>query len=75
MRVADNAKLSPEQLASVERELAGQQNLNDVLKWARAAPPGTFLPSVVADVVVQDEFTHDVIVPWRDRLVLVYAAT
>ena len=75
MRIVNRAGLSPAQLASVGRELAGQQNLNDVLKWARRAPPGTFIPSVVADVIVQDEFTHDVIVPWRDPLVLVYAAT
>ena len=75
MRVVNRAGLSPEQIASVERELAGQRGLNDVLRWARAAPPGTFVPSVVADVIAQDEFTHDVIVPWRDSLVLVYDTT
>lgn len=75
MRVVNKAGLAPEQLAAVERELAGQQNLNDAMKWAFAQPRGTFLPSVVADVIVQDEFTHDVIVPWRDRLVLVYDTT
>lgn len=75
MRVVNKAGLAPEQLAAVERELAGQQNLNDVMKWAASRPRGTFTPSVVADVIVQDEFTHDVIVPWRDRLVLVYDTT
>ena len=75
MRVVDKAGLTPEQLASIERELSGQQNLNDVMKWSLAQPRGTFIPSVVADVVVQDEFTHDVIVPWRDSLVLVYDTT
>jgi hypothetical protein len=75
MRVANRAGLTSEQLASVERELAGQQNLNDVMRWSLSQPHGTFIPSVVADVVVQDEFTHDVIVPWRDGLVLVYDTT
>ena len=75
MRVVNHAGLSPEQLASIERELSGQQNLNDVMKWALAQPRGTFIPSVVAEVVVQDEFTHDVIVPWREPLVLVYDTT
>lgn len=75
MRVVNKAGLAPEQLAAVERELAGQQNLNDVMKWAASRPRGTFIPSVVADVIVQDEFTHDVIVPWCDRLVLVYDTT
>jgi len=38
-------------------------------------PAGTFIPQVVADVIVQDEFTHDVVVPWREGLVLVYDTT
>lgn len=75
MRVANNAGLSPERLAAVERELSGQRNLSDVLRWALAQPAGAFVPSVVADVIAQDEFTHDVVVPWRDSLVLVYGAT
>jgi hypothetical protein len=46
-----------------------------VMAWALSHPPGTFIPSVVAEVIVQDEFTHDVIVPWREGLVLVYDTT
>lgn len=75
MRIVNRANLSAEQLAAVERELARQQNLNDVMKWALAHPAGVFTPAVIAGVVVQDEFTHDVIVPWRDNLVLVYDTT
>jgi hypothetical protein len=75
MRVVNHANLSPEQIAQLEGELSGQQNLNDVMKWALSYPKGIFIPSVVANVVVEDEFTHDVIVPWRDGLVLVYDTT
>lgn len=75
MRVVNMAGLPAEQLAGIERELSGQQNLGDVLKWALAHPAGVFTPTVIAGVVVQDEFTHDVIVPWRDKLVLVYDTT
>ncbi len=75
MRVVNYANLSPEEITRIESELSGQENLNDVMKWAFAQPKGIFLPSVVADVVVQDEFTHDVIVPFRDNLVLVYDTT
>lgn len=75
MRVVNHANLSPEQIAQLESDLSGQQNLNDVMKWALASPKGVFIPSVVANVIVQDEFTHDVIVPWRDGLVLVYDTT
>jgi hypothetical protein len=75
MRVVNKAELSADRLAGVERELCGQRNLGDVMKWALAQPPGVFAPTVIAGVVVQDEFTHDVIVPWRDGLVLVYDTT
>lgn len=75
MRVINRAGLTPARLDAVGRELSGQHNLKDVLRWALAHPPGVFLPTVVADVIVQDEFTHDLVVPWRDGLVLVYDAT
>ena len=75
MRPVNKAQLPAEQLADIERELSGQQNLGDVLKWALAHPSGVFTPTVIAGVVVQDEFTHDVIVPWRDNLTLVYDTT
>ena len=75
MRVVNYADLSPERLAEIEGELSGQRSLNDVMRWARSHPAGVFTPAVVADVVAQDEFTHDVVVPWRDGLVLVYDTT
>ena len=45
--------------------------LGPVLEWLRAQEP----PRVVREIVTQDEYTHDVIVPWSDRLVLVFDAT
>ena len=75
MNVINRAGLSPARLAEVGGELSGQHNLNDVLRWASGRPAGEFVPTVVAEVVVQDEFTHDVVVPWRDGLVLVYDTT
>jgi len=61
--------------ARIAEELSTQDNLKDVMAWALSQPGGTFIPSVVAELIVQDEFTHDVIVPWRDGLVLVYDTT
>ncbi len=75
MRVVSHANLSPEQIAQIEGELSGQQNLNDVMKWALSHPKGVFIPSVVANVIVQDEFTHDVIIPYREGWVLVFDTT
>ena len=75
MRVVNQAKLCPQAIAEIESELSNQENLKAVMSWALAAPTGSFIPQIVAEVVVQDEFTHDVIVPWRDGLVLVYDTT
>jgi hypothetical protein len=75
MRLLNHANLPANVIAEIERELSGQENLQGMMKWALCHPPGTFLPEVVAKVVLQDEFTHDVIVPWRDGLVLVYDTT
>ena len=75
MRVLNQANIPPQVLTEIEGELAGQENLKDLMTWALACPVGTFTPQVVADVVLQDEFSHDVIVPWRDGLVLVNDTT
>lgn len=75
MQITNRANLPPSKIAQIKAELTGQQTLNDVMRWALAHPPGTFAPTVVAQVIVQDEFTHDVIVPYRDGLVLVYDTT
>ena len=75
MRVANHANLSSDAVNDIAAELSGQENLADVMSWALSSPSGTFIPSVVAEVIVQDEFTHDVVVPWRDGLVLVYDTT
>ncbi len=75
MPIINYANLSSEQIAQIESELFGQHNLNDVMRWALAHPKGIFIPSVVANVIVQDEFTHDVMIPYRDGLVLVYGTT
>ena len=41
------------------------------MRWVLARRP----PEALTEVVVQDEFTHDVVVPWRDGLYLVYDTT
>jgi hypothetical protein len=47
------------------------RTLGPVLGWLGAQEP----PRLVADIVTQDEYTHDVIVPWSERLVLVFDTT
>jgi hypothetical protein len=75
MRLLNQANLSSQTIAEIEAQLSDQENLKDVMTWALSSPSGIFIPQVVADVIVQDEFTHDVVVPWREGLVLVYDTT
>jgi hypothetical protein len=45
--------------------------LDRVVRWGFESDPRR----LVVDVVAQDEYTHDVIVPWGDGLFLVYDCT
>ena len=60
--VTNRAGLSSELLAALETEVARLTILQDVIRWGFSQTP----PSDVADVVIQDEFTHDVVLPWRN---------
>ena len=63
--------IPPRELGRFGLALRGLRTLADVLEWMRAQEP----PRIVRDIVTQDEYTHDVIVPWSERLVLVFDAT
>lgn len=74
MKILNHAKLPDNEIAELERELANQKTLGQVLAWASAKSKGDFLPQIVSEVVTQDEFTHDCIVPYKN-LFLVYDTT
>jgi hypothetical protein len=63
--IDDRAGLSRDELEALEQAIARQVTLADVIRWAIEP---------VADVVVQDEYTHDIVVPWGARW-LVYDTT
>lgn len=48
--------------------LAELRALGDVLAWLRAGQP----PRAVAEIVTQDEYTHDVVVGWDAETWLVF---
>ena len=50
--------------------VAGQRTLEQVVRWGLAFSP----PRLVADVVKQDEYTLDVVMPWG-AIFLVYDST
>jgi hypothetical protein len=58
-------------LALAESELAHRHTLADVLAWARAQSP----PRAVAEIVTQDEYTHDVVIPFDGSHFLAFDAT
>ena len=74
MKVTNLVNLPENEFAELEKELAKHKTLGQVLTWASTKPKGDFLPQIVAEVITQDEFTHDVVIPYKD-LFLVYDTT
>ena len=58
----------------IAAEIDRHAGLNQILAWAATKPNDEVHPQYVAEVITQDEFTHDVIVPYRN-LFLVYDTT
>jgi hypothetical protein len=67
----DYANLHAESRAALEVAVADQTTLGKALDWCRQHSP----PLAVEDILTQDEYTHDVLVPYRSSLYLVYDAT
>lgn len=74
MKTFNLANLSEREFTTLEKELVKHRTLRHVLTWANLQPKGDFLPQVVAEVITQDEFTHDAIIPYKN-LFLVYDTT
>lgn len=74
MNVTNLANLPKKQIVELELELATHKTLVQVMTWVNAQPKANFLPQIVAEVITQDEFTHDVIIPYKN-LFLVYDTT
>jgi hypothetical protein len=74
MNITNLANLPESEFANLKMELAKHKTLGQVLTWASAKPKGEFLPQIVAEVIAQDEFTNDVIIPYKNFF-LVYDTT
>ncbi len=66
--------LSKAEFDSIAAEIDRHTGLNQVLAWAATKPKDEVHAQFVAEVITQDEFTHDVIVPYR-KVFLVYDTT
>ncbi len=71
VQITNRANLSIETLAALEGELPRFSTLREFVLWGSAQHP----PVLLIETIAQDEYTHDVIVPWRDDLTLVLAST
>ena len=63
--------MEPQVLARVTGEVSALVTLADVLAWARRHSP----PLQVEEIVTQDEYTHDVILPFDGSHFLAFDAT
>jgi hypothetical protein len=63
--------IAPAVHARAAAELARLHTLGDVLAWARMQSP----PRAVAEIVTQDEYTHDVVIPFDGSHFLAFDAT
>ncbi len=69
--LTDYAGLSAAERDVLEAMIQGHQGLDDIFTWGRAHVP----PIHPEDVIKQDEFTHDVLVPLPNGRWLVYGTT
>jgi hypothetical protein len=66
--IHDYAALTPDQRAELEAVVPLLRTLGDALEWARAQTP----PWSVAEIVTQDEYTHDVVLESSGRPFLAF---
>ena len=63
--------VSRAQIEGFAAVVARQQTLEEVVRWGLAHQP----PRMIVSVVVQDEYTHDVVLRYADGVYLVYDTT
>ncbi len=69
--LVDRVGLPPQEFARLGAELAALHMLGDVVRWAARQQP----PRAIADVITQDEYTHDVVLVYQGDLHLVFDTT
>ena len=74
MKIRNLTSFSENEFANLKNELAKHKTLGQVLTWAGSQDKKDFLSQIVAEVITQDEFTHDVVVPYKN-LFLIYDMT
>lgn len=71
MWIETRAALTSERRATLSAVVAPFSSLQDLVRWGFAQRP----PLDVQAVIIQDEFSHDVVLPWTDGLFLAFDTT
>jgi hypothetical protein len=71
LEIRPEVAISEDQRRAVGALVAGQRTLEDVVRWGLGQSP----PALIANVVVQDEYTHDVVIAHPAGFYLVYDTT
>jgi hypothetical protein len=71
IKIENRAGLDDELFLTILREVSGQSSIRHVVDWMGRHRP----PLRIEDMVTQDEFSHDIVVPYRESLFLVYDCT
>jgi hypothetical protein len=69
--VFDYAGMTQAERSSIERTFAPLTMLTEVLDWGRSQHP----PVAVSEIITQDEYTHDVLVPFANSRYLNFDTT
>jgi hypothetical protein len=69
--LADHAGVTAAEREQIEALVQGHRGLDDIFAWGRTQDP----PVHPTNVIKQDEFTHDVLVPLPSGRWLVYGTT
>ena len=71
LSLEDRIGLDEDERRRLDGVVGSQRTLEDVVRWGLALQP----PVLISDVLVQDEYTHDVVLPIGAERVLVYDTT
>ena len=71
MDVLFRVDVRPEIRASIERNVAALRLLEDLIRWGAGETPA----KEIVEIVVQDEYTHDVVMQWDEHLALAFDTT
>ena len=72
MRLIDYSQLSTDRLDEIRSIVEGHESLGEVLAWLQSEVSPKRLRELLTRLVVQDEFSMDLVIPRTDGVVLVY---